>query len=917
MDYEAKLAVYNAKLVALSRLWPGTPQYLAADLERATAEADKDAALTHLTTFTSDITNSINAAGTGSLDRSWKMVADAQAALESARTNAMSLKSAADHAYETREKLINTHVDEDARTANLSIGEITGEAYVYNEGDIVIHVDRSIDVPSHVELDEGDITLGNIYSERGDITITNRTLYQVYSYEYTDPVSLIAKVGEYYLAANGTVHVLDALNRLTTQTAVKEADLLAEGTLLGTYVGGGSILAASLNDTNPLYRDQESTLPGANNYKNDAINDEGQNETVHVNGNLLTFVAKGDIGTAAHPLLIEQRDNTAVKVVNVDEKLYQQQNASETVSKTTFDTAFGMRFEELLDPLRNLLLTGETQPTAANIALLIAAGAKLNAGLTLDDLRAALKSANDTGSYWYNPLNIGKLPYLLALEVAVRYDWLRVDNRSVGTDLNAHSEMGGVTIAELTGDLNIGEIYARDDVSLSAPGSVYSTLTADELGQNKLNIETDGSASVTAMSGTVGTSAKPLYVNVGNFDAADYASYRDTVPTGFAQGAYMGGEMNTRSLGGVYLRSEDNLVLNMASSARHVEVETVRLTNTAAYATGDITVHDVSSSATAVLSGYANSRGSVVVTSTTNIGTRTQPFTIVSVVKPDCAIYGTVTLEGGNVYVSQQNGDMILLSVIARGELVLSVPNGSILDAGASGINALLARLREALLHTNDTQNILDELLALKDSLTNSGKSRQSATDEYNAANLARSAAATVRDAAALALLVANADYETALAAYLMDPDNAINDTMLHDAYETAQAAARSAKTAQDALDAANARFDTADAIRQLFIDFDSANAALAQAVLDRRSAAKAVQDAQNDLQTAQAAYDAALLLAGGNTADPTVVAAKASLDAAVTAYATAAASAQQTLAAQTAVLSAARRTPIKPRLPR
>ena len=120
-------------------------------------------------------------------------------------------------------------------------------------------------------------------------------------------------------------------------------------------------------------------------------------------------------------------------------------------------------------------------------------------------------------------------------------------------------------------------------------------------------------------------------------------------------------------------------------------------------------------------------------------------------VNPDRAIYGTVTLEGGNVYVKQQNGDMILLSVIARGDLVLSVPNGSILDAGASGINALLARLRAALLRVNDTQNILDELLALKDSLTNSGKSRQSATDAYNAANLALSAATAQRDAAALA----------------------------------------------------------------------------------------------------------------------------------------------------------------------
>ena len=880
VDYEAKVKVYEKKLAAEEKLTPGTPEYLIAEQERIDAETDMNTALALLLTFTEDITLEINPEGSGSLDRAWRMVDEAQSALESARTNAMTLQATSDEAFETRETLINTHVDEDARVANLSIGEITGEAYVYNEGDIVITVDRSIDVPTHVELDEGDITLGNIYSERGDITITNRTLYQVYEYEYTDPVTLIATISEYYLAENGTVHVLDTLGRLTAQTAVKEDDLLAGGTLLGVYVGGGSILAATLDDTNPLYANQESTEPGANNYKNDAINDEGQDETVHVNGNLLTFVAKGDIGTAESPLLTEQRDNSPVKVVNADEGLYLDQDADETIHETAFGTAFGERFEELLDPLRNLLLTGETQPTAAVIEYL-----NLSESWTLEDLRSALAVANKTGDYWYNLLNINQKTYLLALEIAVRYDWLRVDDREVGTDLNARSETGGIFISELTGDMNIGEIYARGDVSLSAPGSIYSTLTTDELDQEKLNIETDGSLSVTAANGTVGTSDNPLYVNVSNFDAVDYTTYYlDTVPTGYAQGEYMGGEMSATSAGGVYLRSEDNLVLNMASDARIVEVETVRLTSTDLNATGDIAVHDIAESATAALSGYAFSLGSVTVTGTADVGTTAVPFEIASVVDSARGIYGTVTLEGDNVYVNQENGDAILVSVIARGDLVLTVPNGSIIDAGNSTINDLLSRLRDAALDANETQNILDELLALQDSITNSGASRQAATDAYNDAEAALTAATNDRDAAQLAATAAEDAYDLALAAYIADQEDETKLQAVKDAYEAMKVAEQDAADAEQAFSDAQAAYDDAAAVKQLFEDFDDANAALAQAVLDRRAAEEAEANAQNDIEAAQAAYDAALLAAGGDTSDPAVVAAKADLAAAKTA---------------------------------
>ena len=888
VDYEAKLAVYREKLAAENNQTPGTPLYDLAHDARVLAETEKNAALALLLSFTEDITKQINAAGNGSLDRAWHMVADAQAALELARANAMATQAIADKAFKTREKLINTHVDEDARVANLQIGEITGEAYVYNEGDIVITVDRSIDVPTHVELDEGNITLGNIYSERGDITITNRTLYQVFEYEYTDPVTLIAASAEYYLAQNGTVHMLDALGRLTAQTAVKKADLLADGTLLGVYVGGGSILAAVLNDSNPLYREQESTDPGANNYKNDAINEEGQDETVHVNGNLLTFIAKGDIGTAANPLLIEQRDNTPVRIVNADEDLYRDQTANETIHSTAFKTAFGKRFEELLDPLRNLGLTGETQPTAAGIAFLLASGATLSATWTLDDLRTALKTANETGDQWYNLLNIGHKTYLLALEVAVRYDWLRVDNREIGTDLNARSETGGIHIGELTGDLNIGEIYARDDVSLSAPGSVYSTLTAEELSQHKLNIETDGSASVTAGTGSVGTSDRPLFVNISNFDSADYPYYLDTVPAGLTQGAYMGGEMNTTSSGGVYLRSEDNLVLNMDSDVRLVEAETIRLTSTALNATGDLAVHDIATSAKAMLSGYAYSRGSVTVTSTANIGTTAVPFEIVSIVNAAKAIFGTVTLEGESVYVNQENGDAILLSVIAGGDLVLTVPNGSIIDAGNSAINNLLNRLLEAIKNANNTQNVLDALLALQDSITNSGSSRAAAYAAYDAANAKLTAATAARVAAESAAALADAAYQTALATYAADADNDAKKATLRDAYEAKQVADQNAAIAQTAFDDTQAIFDGAEAIKQLFIDFDGANAALAQAVLDRRSAAEAKKSAKTDVENTQIAYNAALLAAGNNTSDPTVIAAKANLEVAIAAEQTA-----------------------------
>ena len=109
-----------------------------------------------------------------------------KAAAENLKTTSTFAAAWADltaEAYMGSRKLNNIFVDVPARDANVVFGEVEGELYLSNEGDIAVLVDSSRDLISqaftdpwaHVQVEDHDVLVGQILSRRGDVKLENAT----------------------------------------------------------------------------------------------------------------------------------------------------------------------------------------------------------------------------------------------------------------------------------------------------------------------------------------------------------------------------------------------------------------------------------------------------------------------------------------------------------------------------------------------------------------------------------------------------------------------------------------------------------------------------------------------------------------------------------------------------------------------
>jgi hypothetical protein len=274
---------------------------------------------------------------------------------------------------------------------------------------------------------------------------------------------------------------------------------------------------------------------------------------VNILADEITLKALGSIGSAEQPLVTEQRDVTPSKISGTVEEIYQGQKAEETVSgaalpgKGIIGIQLAQRYEELTDETEQVTVT-----------LLMADGSELQTGMNLQDLRELTKQANTTDGNVYNFLTDGNSN--AALQVVVRYDWVRYLDPEAGTRTDAESETGSIYLKENTGKLNIGQIKAAEDIFLSAPDGVYSVLTEEEIASGKQNIHASGESSqvtVDAGTGGLGTGDNPLRVQVSGDNAV----------------------MNSTSEDGIYLRGTGDLNLRFEDPSRHVEIELIAADN--------------------------------------------------------------------------------------------------------------------------------------------------------------------------------------------------------------------------------------------------------------------------------------------------------------------------------------------------
>ena len=623
-------------------------------LNAAKTEAAKNAAQAEVDaaqTVVADAQNALNAQ-TDLLTQAQQKSDDAQADVDTVKQSILTLTEAVTEANRRKYVLSNTLLDPDARKFNVTFGVTTGETYLYNEGSITVTVDpeqvktltdpvtglrpgnvlysaggslaAAEDTPATVTL-----TVGNIRSERGDITITNLA---------------------------------------------------------------GSILGAVLDSSNPNWNYQESSNGyGLTDYKNDG------DRAAHVSGGKIDLYARDSIGSAEQSLIIEERTNRPEKVLSVDESIYRGQTADQLVGNTAYGTAFGIRFEDLMNPKGTL----EQQGTG-DLWLIAKDGSKqLLTEQLMEDIRNAYRLDNTSTERIANLFGIGVVTVdsetLWMLPVALRYDWIRTDDLYEGTELNAEAANGSIYLTELHGDMNLGTVQAKQDIVLttaSENGSVNNVLTEEELADDKLNLDADGNVTVQTGSGSIGSAEKPLAVNVGNDEA----------------GNATGGTMTAQCGSGIYLEAEDNLTLIADSAQRLVEVTAGK----------DISVSDIHDAldpnSPDHLTGSALGGGSVHVDSTVSIGTAEDPFDIQS----DATVGGTVSLKGEDVFVLQPDGDMLITEIQAQGDLVLANPNGDVLmDASGNDLGSTIQSLRDAIAAAAAAGQDTAKLEALLKSLTN------------------------------------------------------------------------------------------------------------------------------------------------------------------------------------------------------
>ena len=529
--------------------------------------------------------------------------------------------------------------------------------------------------------------------------------------------------GALYLNNEGDIHVLvDSGRTLTSKFDRNPASHI--------QVEANPVLVGEI-----LSRRGDVTIGNVNGAIEAKILEEGKANIV---ADEISLKAHGSIGSAQQPLVTEQRDVTPSKIAAPAEEIYRNQNADETVSgsalpgKGIIGILLAQRYDELTD---------ETQ--TVEVTLLTADGTELKTNMALQDLRQLTRQANTTDGCVYNFLT-DETAALAALQVAVRYDWIRYLDPQAGTRTDAESENGSVHLSELTGTMHIGRIQAKDDISITAPEGVYSVLTEEEISSGRQNILTTGSDSqvtVNAGTGGVGESESPLRVQISGENPL----------------------MTTTSQDGVYVQGTGDLELEFDDTSRHIEIELIGADNPNGIA--NLTVHDRTVDGSDTLTGYAKSLGSLELHTQADVGTQTDPFEIVT----DAAKGGTLILSGNDVHLVQSQGDLLAENVTAKGDLRMDV-GGNLLDASDSLLTDLLRQYRQQLADTNAQQAVLDDLQAQWNAIMNNdmdAKRKQELADARdNAAQAQAQAAEAARNKrnAQEALTQAQKDLSQALA---------------------------------------------------------------------------------------------------------------------------------------------------------
>ena len=176
----------QAKLDKANANWKTANKTLTVAQKAATeAQTEEAAADAALRTAEGEVNTTLAALNTakGVSETAKAAVEAAEAGITKAEATMRNARNTSVAVGEMGYELSNTKLDVEARDLHVMIGQANegGEINIHNEGHITLTVDSGMQIPqavatlATVALHDSDVTIGNIVSDRGDVSVTNKS----------------------------------------------------------------------------------------------------------------------------------------------------------------------------------------------------------------------------------------------------------------------------------------------------------------------------------------------------------------------------------------------------------------------------------------------------------------------------------------------------------------------------------------------------------------------------------------------------------------------------------------------------------------------------------------------------------------------------------------------------------------------
>ena len=315
--------------------------------------------------------------------------------------------------------------------------------------------------------------------------------------------------------------------------------------------------------------------------------------------------------------------------------------------------------------------------------------------------------------------------YVWMLNVPLILQWVRVDYPNEEIRLDAAVETGSIYLKEVSGNTGLGNISAKDTLSIDSNGSILDVRTEEEMAAGKTNISATD-ALLTANGGTLGSEDRPLLVKL----------------TGEKNDLYAMGDIDVDALGS--LTSEIDSVTGKLDVSAEQDLS-IHNTKDSAEGTGNLILDNLTAGGSIVLNAVGSILGQseepdgkdmesgkdMNLTAGKDIGQKDDALRIDSAQSGS----GHVSAFGANITLQETNGDLTIRKVIGTGDVTLDALNGNMDDTTYTLLDEVtqLQQNADTLLNqANAAKVAADSKNLIAQSLKDKAEAAQNRLDELN-----------------------------------------------------------------------------------------------------------------------------------------------------------------------------------------